>query len=62
MLIAVVLPGRLFFPGGTPTIEPDTPRHVAATLALLIAWRTLRVLWSVILGICAMRRLQILVR
>lgn len=61
VLTAIITPA-LFFPGSTPTISPDMPRIVAASLAVLIAWRTRSVLWTVTLGMLFLWGLQALVR
>lgn len=58
---AIIAPA-LFFPGGAPTILLDTPRLAAAALATLVAWRTRSVLWTVVVGMCALWALQALVR
>ncbi len=57
---AIIAPA-LFFPGGAPTIVLDTPRLAAAALAILIAWWTRSVLWTVVVGMGALWALQALV-
>ena len=57
---AIIAPA-LFFPGGAPTIVFDTPRLAAAALAVLVAWSTRSVLWTVVGGMCALWALQALV-
>ena len=61
VMTAIIAPA-LFFPGGAPTIVFDTPRLVAASLAALVAWRTRSVLWTVLVGMCALWGVQALVR
>ncbi len=59
VLTAIITPA-LFFPGGAPTIVLDSPRLLAAALAVLAAWKTRSALWTVILGMVALWGLQAL--
>ena len=59
VLTAIITPA-LFFPGGAPTIVLDSPRLLAAALAVLVAWKTRSALWTVILGMVALWGLQAL--
>jgi len=57
VMTAIITPA-LFFAGGAPTIAIDVPRLAAAAFAAVIAWRTRSVLWTVVLGMCALWGLQ----
>jgi len=61
VLTAIIAPA-LFFPGGAPTIAFDPPRLLAATFAVLVAWKTRSALWTVILGMVVLWGLQALLK
>jgi len=61
VMTAIIAPA-LFFVGGAPTIALDAPRLGAATVAVLLAWRTRSVLWTVVLGMLVLWGLQALTR
>ena len=61
-VITAIITPALFFPGGTPNIAFDVPRLAAAVLAVLVAWKTRSVLWTVILGMLSLWGLQLLLR
>ena len=61
VMTAIITPA-LFFPSGTPNIALDVPRLVAAAIAVLVAWKTRSVLWTIILGMLSLWGLQFFLR
>ena len=61
VMTAIIAPA-LFFIDGAPNIDLDAPRLGAATVAVLVAWRTRSVLWTVVLGMLVLWGLQALTR
>jgi branched-subunit amino acid transport protein len=59
-VMAAIIAPPLFFADGAPTIDPNLPRIIAATLAAVVAWRTRSTLWTIVLGMLALWGLQTL--
>ena len=57
-VMAAIIAPPLFFADAAPTIDPNLPRIVAATLAAAIAWQTRSTLWTVVVGMLALWGLQ----
>lgn len=59
VLSAIILP-ELLQPGGTLDISLGNDRLIAGLLAMLVAWRTKNVLYTIAIGMAALWALQAL--
>ena len=57
VLSAIILP-ELFMPGGTLDISLGNARLLAGLLAILVAWRTKNILWTLAVGMVLLWMLQ----
>ncbi|MEJ2599254.1 MAG: AzlD domain-containing protein [Anaerolineales bacterium] len=60
VLSAIIFP-ELLMPGGTLDLTLDNSRLVAGVLALIVAWKTRSVVWTILSGMLALLLLQLLV-
>jgi branched-subunit amino acid transport protein len=59
VLSAIIFP-ELLQPGGRLDVSLGNERLVAGLLAMVVAWRTKNVLWTIIVGMAALWLLQTL--
>jgi len=58
-VLSAIIALETFFPDGTLNLSPlSNPRVLAAALAILVAWRTRRILWTIVVGMAALWILQ----
>jgi branched-subunit amino acid transport protein len=57
VLSAIILP-EMLLPGGSFDLSPGNERLLAGLIAVVVAWRTRNVLWTVVAGMVALWLLQ----
>lgn len=58
-VLSAIIALETFTPDGTLNLSPlSNHRLLAATLAILVAWRTRRILWTILVGMAAFWILQ----
>ncbi len=53
VLSAIIFP-ELLMPSGTPDISPANPRLLAGIIAIIVAWKTKNIVWTIIAGMGAL--------
>lgn len=61
VLSAIIAP-EMLQPGGVLDLSPGNARLLAGLVAMLVAWRTRSVLWTIGLGMAALWALQLILR
>ena len=57
VLTAIFFP-ELFMPGGTLDLTPGNSRLIAGTLAVLVAWRTRSIVFTILVGMGVLLLIQ----